>query len=1227
MRFLRWFKLSGLLVLTGCSLATAYATAQGSDVGPVPGRFVVKLSSRVSLATVSQALSSDQKLERATTLQVGRDLEGSAQWDNFYILQTTDHTLTAEQIKDRLGSGNVEYVEPDYYVEFFDFPADPLFPHQWYLHNTGQSYWAIDRLDGDFNDTLALCNGTAGNDIGLGSLYQQPPAVSTRVVVAVVDTGVDPTHPELQGQLWHNPDEIPDNGIDDDHNGFIDDIIGYDVSGDTVSVYHVTGDNDPSDDFGHGTHIAGTIAAAANQQGVVGIAPMAEIMAVKIRPNGTTVVGSMGIVYAVNAGADIINVSWGTPFESLLLKDAVEFACDNGVLVCVAVGNTGDLTYVYPAAVEKAFTVGAGDSRGYLTSFSTYGPHLDLCAPGQNILSLRATGTDMYGTHNEPLVHIVGDDSMYYLADGTSMSAPMAAGAAALIWSIRPQLTLDQLVSDLTAGARDMIDPFGIGDSLPGFDSLSGYGYLDVERSLQIARLGGMYFVQPESRSRHVGQMEITAAAVGDYIGGWELHISRPDLPDIWQLLASGGSPPSDSVLYTLSDPQFNGRVTLRLTDDYGTERFLPVVYVTETALALTSPQADQEYDYNIPISGRVYGPDYEWVAVYYRRNGASRELLFETGGEYFDSLIYSWNASGVSLGEYTIYLEGHFGSGVRNDSVSFLLTSAFAQGWPQDLSGRGGLSATAADLDNDGAKELIVGTTYGLNVFHSDGVPVEGFPVLFGSAARCIPATYDVDRDGLQEIICTTDSGLHVFNHDGTYVPGWPVSARLGVWGYGAPNPTVTELGPDDDSAIIVLDRFGSVLAYEFDGQSYFYSLEGWFTSFNTEPTTSVYFNGNCLSSSDLNGDGANEVVVSFSGVVPRSGVGVFEGRTGQPSFDRPLPYVIESSGVFGTVLADLDGDDLSEIITSGYDSLGVPTLWAKTQGTQDVVGWPRKLPQLEDWLGLYPMVADLDLDGTPEVLATFYEFDIGVLYAFRADGSPYRTVEGRPAGEVYRYAATFGVPVVADLIDDQHPEIIIRSGHLFPGAGREKIHILDHTAQPVPGWPIATPTSPDQVFSTPYAPMVDDVDGDGLVELVLVGEGLNVFVWDFEASCNEGRNRGRVLMDNLNSSEFHETGVITDVPEEPAAVLPRQFRLHQNYPNPFNPNTALSFELPSRLQVRLEVFNVLGQQVAVLVDQELPGGSHTVEFDGSPYASGVYFYRLAAGSFEATRKMVLVK
>jgi hypothetical protein len=163
--------------------------------------------------------------------------------------------------------------------------------------------------------------------------------------------------------------------------------------------------------------------------------------------------------------------------------------------------------------------------------------------------------------------------------------------------------------------------------------------------------------------------------------------------------------------------------------------------------------------------------------------------------------------------------------------------------------------------------------------------------------------------------------------------------------------------------------------------------------------------------------------------------------------------------------------------------------------------------------------------------------------------------------------------------------------------------------------------------VFSTAFAPLIDDMDGDGLVELALVGEGMSVFIWDFEASSDNGRNAGRLYYDNLNSGVAPPGQVVTDADESTPAGLPRAFRLHQNYPNPFNPRTAISFEIGRRQPVKLEVFNVLGQRVATPVDQELPPGSHTVEFSAEDLASGVYLYRLTAGDNQSTRKMVLLK
>jgi hypothetical protein len=117
----------------------------------------------------------------------------------------------------------------------------------------------------------------------------------------------------------------------------------------------------------------------------------------------------------------------------------------------------------------------------------------------------------------------------------------------------------------------------------------------------------------------------------------------------------------------------------------------------------------------------------------------------------------------------------------------------------------------------------------------------------------------------------------------------------------------------------------------------------------------------------------------------------------------------------------------------------------------------------------------------------------------------------------------------MVANLTGDNHPEIVMRGGHIFPGTGPEMVYILDYTGTPLPGWPIETPTSPVTVFSTPYTPLVDDIDGDGLVELLLVGEGNDLYVWDFPASYENGANRARLYNDNANSSIYRPPGNLT--------------------------------------------------------------------------------------------------
>ena len=742
---------------------------------PIKGQFVVKLKDNTKADIVRQSLTlaTGLNLNKISLAAVTGNFKGQEIWDRVFIISDSTGRPSLSDIRSVIGTDKIEYIEPVYPLEFFDFPVDSLFPQQWYLHNSGQEYLGIKRIEGIENDSLILKSGISGSDLNLSPFYVKPPAVSTKVVVAIVDTGVDSDHPELTDNIWINQDEIPANNIDDDHNGFVDDIIGYDVSGDVISFTEPIGDNDPSDEVGHGTHIAGIIGSQENGFGIVGIAPDAEIMAVKIRPNATTAIGAAGIIYAVIAGAIVINISWGTPFESGVLRDALKFARDNQVFVSIAAGNTGDNQRFYPAAFDSSFTVGAGNSDGFLTDFSTYGAHVDIVAPGEDILSLRAAGTDMYRVAGEPGVRIIGEDSLYYLSDGTSMAAPMVAAAAALIWSIRPDLNLNQPEEIIRMGADDMLDPLNRGDTLAGPDSLSGYGYLNIAASHDLITNGGLRFSKPLLRDRLIDQFEILLKTVSGYSGEWLLEYRFQESSLDWRFLAEGEILNFDSVSSIFSSNELNGNLLLKVTDKFGSSSSLSVVYVRENKIEIVSPVSGQELKYSTPIIGSAYGLEFDSMAIFSRKESGALKKLSSSSGEYFDSLLYNWAVSGVDTGNFKIYLYGYFNDSVIADSVSVHVESAFAAGWPARYRGIGAISPAVADINGDGSKELVIGTTNGLAVFTHDGKSLPNFPVLLGVNMRSVPALYDIDHDGLPEIICTNASGIHVFNHDGSYAEG----------------------------------------------------------------------------------------------------------------------------------------------------------------------------------------------------------------------------------------------------------------------------------------------------------------------------------------------------------------------------------------------------------------------------------------------------------------------
>lgn len=342
-------------------------------------------------------------------------------------------------------------------------PTDP------YMGSVGS--WTQDYPDSWWAEKVGLGSGPQ-------SAWRQIPANAAPVIVAVIDSGLDWNHLDIgYNNLWKNPGEIPDNGIDDDGNGFVDDVIGWNFIEDS---------NKPWDHDGHGTFVTGQIAATWNNNaGIAGINPHARIMVLRaLNPFGNTRASyiARAIVYAADNGARIINLSLGGPGITEVEREAVRYATEKGVLIVVAAGNDGKPVEGFGLpSLDGVIAVGAAGLDDTRAVFSNYGPAIDILAPGVDILSLRARRTDTLrdipGADYSPGAAYVGEDRRYYRASGTSFAAPIVTGIASLLLSREPGLTATQLRNKLLGSARDV--------GTPGVDQFSGYGMVDAAAALR----------------------------------------------------------------------------------------------------------------------------------------------------------------------------------------------------------------------------------------------------------------------------------------------------------------------------------------------------------------------------------------------------------------------------------------------------------------------------------------------------------------------------------------------------------------------------------------------------------------------------------------------------------------------------------------------------------------------------------------------------------------------
>ncbi len=1022
--------------------------------------------------------------------------------ERIFILEVAPDLDMEQVAREYAHLPGVVWAEPDRMADAVFVPTDPFF--------ASSGAW-----DQPFRDLWGLLNIDAPSawDVTRGA----------GVLVAISDTGVDAAHPDIAARMWTNPGEIAGNGVDDDGNGYIDDVHGWDS---------VNDDGDPFDDNGHGTHVAGTVAATGNNVlGVVGVAWESSVMAVKgLGAGGSGPHSDLaeGIVYAVDNGADVINASWGGG-AAQLMTDTVAAAHAAGVVFVAAAGNdTSDVAGFSPASIHEAIAVAASDHTDQLASFSNFGTKLDVAAPGggdvappsdqpsRSILSLRSSGSGFDNSLN-----VAG---LYTRLSGTSMAAPHVSGAAALVLAAHPEFTPEQVRQALRVSADDI--------AAPGFDAASGYGRLNVGRAVLVSNVLSVQITSPTSGTQVTGVVTVTGTATGPGFVEYMLLVGN-------QTIAGPVSTPVESDVIatwdvtTVPDGIHTLRLRARNTEGVWFEDRVAVVI---DSVDIESPAREDVVGVGgapIEIRGTAAGASFQSYLVQYRMIAP-------------DMTIGPWISTGVSLpgGGTTRVSHGLLATidaaalpGPRDidirlrvdigpldllDVVEHVVADpTLRPGWPRRVAPPGfpvSPSVTLADLDGDGGKEILVVADGQLVVLRGDGSDLPGWPRTGPPGSRfqaAPPSVADLDGDGSPEVVTPTQSGIDLRRADGTPM------ATINPSGF-APQGTITLADLDGDGRRdLVYSAHVSVRALRSDGTT----IPGFPITRGCQNLLQSPCFEDEVAVGDADGDGRPELAVIATDARHRQYLHLHDADgTSRHRFPRKISHrqrVVDNL----PIMADIDGDGTLEVAfnddasyLSVYDGGGKKRRFPRRSKLPEFEQKGRPTFRSEQ----EPITAgDLNGDGFPELLVaqSFPE-------TIRKRGDPPIVLFPPYLGQDFLIAVapalaplpgvwsqTFFYPraektygpgsaAIGDIDGDGQQDAVIGSGTCaywgfiddFDLRRCYTVYAFRPDASLMPGFPKPTAKAGKSKLSTPA---LGDLDGDGLQEIVWINDNNDILVW----------------------------------------------------------------------------------------------------------------------------------